>query len=396
MTTPEVARSAAAAVPPQPGSDRFVRYAPDVEREEPGFDRALESVLERTTRYVAESIGPAGRGRALRDAHAKGYGLARGEVEILDGLPPAYAQGVYATPGRHEALVRFSNGSPHVGADALLSSALGLSLKLFGVEGRPLLDEGDGGRTMDYATINAPVFFVNTVAHYVFVQDLFLGPPPPPDATPAERRAASYRFLSNFLTGLGRLPPEQWAWDEVLVAAKGLGIAPVNLLLSTYWTMGAVRHGEYVAKIRLAPAPEAAARVAQRELDLSTAAEVYRPALVAELRERPYEFDLQVQLCVDLERMPVEVLTTEWPERLSPFVTVARLRLPRQEIGGDDNYERMDRLAFNPWRCPEAHRPLGNIMRARREVYLRSAQLRRRLNQQPPAEPRCLADVFGT
>ena len=31
----------------------------------------------------------------------KGYRLARGEVEILGDIPPEYAQGIYATPGRH-------------------------------------------------------------------------------------------------------------------------------------------------------------------------------------------------------------------------------------------------------------------------------------------------------
>src|SRR5215470_5885845 len=166
----------------------FVRYSPGVERPDPDFRANLETVLEQMKQHMEASFKVEGIGRVVRDAHAKGYGLARGEVEILDGLPSAYAQGIYATPGRHEALVRFSNGSPHVGADALLSSALGLSLKLFGVEGPTLLGEGGESRTMDYATINAPVFFVNTVAHYVFVQDLFLGPTPPPDATPAERR----------------------------------------------------------------------------------------------------------------------------------------------------------------------------------------------------------------
>jgi hypothetical protein len=40
-------------------------------------------------------------------------------------------------------------------------------------------------------------------------------------------------------------------------------IRPVNLLLSNYWTMGAVRNGDYVAKIRIAPVPELASRVAR-------------------------------------------------------------------------------------------------------------------------------------
>jgi hypothetical protein len=74
---------------------------------------------------------------------------------------------------------------------------------------------------------------------------------------------------------------------------------------------------------------------------------------------------------------------------------VARLRLPRQDIGGDDNLERMDALSFNPWRCTEAHRPLGNIMRARREVYRQSSILRHRLNKQVRREPNSLAEIFG-
>jgi hypothetical protein len=48
--------------------------------------------------------------------------------------------------------------------------------------------------------------------------------------------------------------------------------------------------------------------------------------------------------------MPVEDVTVEWPEALSPFVTVAKLRIPRQDISGDDNLEKMDALSFRPWR----------------------------------------------
>src|SRR6478672_10214846 len=96
--------------------------------------------------------------------------------------------------------------------------------------------------------------------------------------------------------------------------------------------MGAVRHGEYIAKVRFAPVPAFAERVVQRTIDLTSAPEVYRPALVAELRDRPYEFDIQVQLCADLARMPVEDVTVDWPEALSPFVAVAKLRIPQQDI----------------------------------------------------------------
>ena len=156
--------------------------------------------------------------------------------------------------------------------------------------------------------------------------------------------------------------------------------------------MGAVRHGDYIAKVRIAPDPVSANAVVRRTIDPGAAAEVIRPALVAELQERPYEFDIQVQLCTDLQRMPVQDVTVEWPEQLSPSLTVAKLRLPQQDISGEDNLEKMDALSFTPWRVTADHAPLGNIMRARKKVYRHSSLLRHKLNQQVREEPRS-ADV---
>ena len=126
-----------------------------------------------------------------------------------------------------------------------------------------------------------------------------------------------------------------------------------------------------------------------------SAPEVYRPALVGELQVRPYEFDIQVQLCADLAQMPVEDVTVEWPEQLSPLLTVAKLRLPQQDISDDDNLAKMDALSFTPWRVTAYHAPLGNIMRVRKEVYRHSSILRHRLNQQPRVEPSTADQVLG-
>jgi hypothetical protein len=209
--------------------------------------------------------------------------------------------------------------------------------------------------------------FANTVEHYIFV--LKVGAqataPPPPTELPQERRARISRFLHDFITGMGTLEPENWAWEELAAIAQ---IPFVNLLLSTYHTMGA---------------------------DPNSAQQVFRPALVSELKERPYEFDIQVQLCTSLYQMPVEDVTVRWAESLSPFVTVAKLRLPQQDIGGDDNLERMDATSMSPWRVTEEHRPLGNIMRSRKEVYRLSSTLRHQLNRQKRKEPENLAEVFG-
>ena len=376
----------------------FVRYSPGVERDDPNFAQGLEKVLETMRRNMAASVKAEGIGRAVREAHAKGYGLARGEVEILKGLPKEYAQGIYTKPGRYEAMARFSNGVGHAGPDKYLSSGCGIGLKMFGIEGKTLLEDEADSRTFDYAMINHPIFFANTVEHYVFIGELFahVGVPPPPNETPEQAKARFHRLLHAWVTGMGTLAPEEWAWDELLVFLSLAKIPYINLLLYTYWTMGAVRHGDYVAKVRIAPAKEFADRVVQRSIDVKSALQVFRPALVAELRERPYEFDIQVQLCTDLAHMPVEDVTVPWPETLSPFVTVAKLRLPQQDIGGDDNLERMDATSMSPWRVTEEHRPLGNIMRSRKEVYRQSSILRHQMNHQVRKEPRNLAEVFGS
>jgi len=369
----------------------FIRYTPDIEAADPHFHETLQTVIAKTEQYIAASVTTEGTGRAVRDAHAKGYGLVRAEVDILDRLPALYAQGIYAKPGRHDALIRFSNGSPHAGADARLGGATGLALKMFGIDGPTLLEDEPDTHTFDYANIDAPIFFCNTVEHYLFIQELFIDAP----VYFAQGAPGRHRFFRDFVTGKGTLDQDQWAWDELLAFLSVAQSRPVNLLLSTYWTMGAVRHGDYIAKVRFAPVPAFAERVIQHTLDLGSAPEVYRPALIAELRDSPYEFDIQVQLCGDLARMPVEDVTVEWPEALSPFVTVAKLRIPQQDISGDDNLEKMDALSFTPWRVTAEHRPLGNIMRARKEVYRHSSMLRHKLNHQERTEPRSADDVLA-
>src|SRR5262245_34076968 len=198
-------------------AQNFVRYSPEVEQIEPDFQRSLQTVLDAMKQHMRGSLQAEGIGRVVRDAHAKGYGLARAEVEILGGLPDAYAQGIYRKPGRHEAMVSFSNGTNHAGDDRFLGPIVGIGLKMFGIEGRTLLEDEPDSHTFDYALINHPVFFANTLAHYVYIQTLFanLGKAPPANLTPEQKQAAVHRFLYGWVTGKGTLPPEEWAWEEL-------------------------------------------------------------------------------------------------------------------------------------------------------------------------------------
>ena len=235
----------------------FVRYSPDVEKADPNFQTNLATAIDDMKRFISHSVEVTPGRHATRDAHAQGYGLARGEVEILSGLPAAYAQGIYVRPGRHEAMVRFSNGSHLVASDVVLGNVTGLALKIFGIEGRTLLEDEPDTGTFDYANINYPVFFANTIEHYVFIHELIFGiTPPTGKETPESKRAQTVQFVYGFLTGKGKLAPEDWAWEELGAFLSLSQIKSVNLLLSTYWTMGPCATASMWPKSALLPSSE--------------------------------------------------------------------------------------------------------------------------------------------
>ena len=371
-------------------SSDFVRYSPEIETFDPKLSEYMTRIIDFWETKVRESPTTEGTGRAVRGAHAKTIGVVRAEVEILGDAAAPYAQGIYAEPGRHDALIRFSSASNHLGPDALLGPVLGFAIKIFDVDGTKLVDDEPDATTFDYVLKNNPTFIANTAKHYLFIQEIgdqvgeYL-----------ERGKAGFHdLLNDFLTGKGTLEQQDWAWEELFAFVKAATQTPVrNPLLSTYWTMAAVRHGDYVAKVRVAPAADSAEKAVHQHLDLSSGPDVFGPTLVEELQAHAFDFDLQVQLCTDLTAMPVNDATVEWPEKLSPFVTVGRVHLPRQDISGPENPEKGDALAFNQWRVTSDHRPLGEIMDVRR-IYTASAKVRRTLNNQPQREPTSADEVL--
>src|SRR3954462_7601761 len=112
-----------------------------------------------------------------------------------------------------------------------------------------------------------------------------------------------------------------------------------------------------------------------------------REAMVRTLSESDWSMDFMVQVQTDPHLMPLEDATVKWPEKLSPYVPVARLTLPRQRFDSDEQLAFADVLRYNPWHSLPAHRPLGNSNRARRRMYAELAALRQRMNHVEHVEP---------
>ena len=371
------------------GTAGFVRYSPDIETFDPNLDAYMKQLVDYWGKKVAASPTAEGSGHAVRGAHAKTLGCARAEVMFDDRLSTAYAQGVYAHPGRHDALIRFSSASNHLGADAVLGPVLGFAIKIFDVEGSEL-DEEPGSNTYDLVLKNRPTFIANTAKHYLFIQEIsdtvgnYL----------LKGKEGFHDLMTDFVTGKGTLPKEEWAWDELFAFIKAAIQTPVmNPLLDAYTTMASVRHGDYIAKVRVNPVADSTGKATRHKLDLTTGPDVFGPALIEDLKLNDFDFDLQVQLCTDLAKMPVNDATVEWSEELSPYVTVGHVHVPRQDISETLKSEACDALAFNQWRVRPEHRPLGEIMDVRR-IYSTSARVRREINGQPPGEPTSADEVL--
>lgn len=166
------------------------------------------------------------------------------------------------------------------------------------------------------------------------------------------------------------------------------GHAPLHPLAESYHSQAALRHGDYVAKIGVFPvAPEQVA-MAGEPLDPKADPNVFREKTQEYFRFHPAVFELRVQLCTDLESMPVEDASRQWSEAESPYVTVATLTLPVQEALSPERVRYVEEvLSFRPAHCLVEHRPLGSLMRARLQVYSALSAFRHHYNSVGEAEP---------
>jgi hypothetical protein len=154
-------------------------------------------------------------------------------------------------------------------------------------------------------------------------------------------------------------------------------------LESSYWSCVPYLLGEGQAmRYELHPRSSARTPIPKRP-----GANYLRHAMARTLAEQPVEFDFHVQLQTDPQRMPIENASVIWPARLSPPITVARIRLPVQRFDSPEQLAFARSLSFQPWHCIAEHRPLGNQNRARRAIYYELSKLRQSMNQDPRIEP---------
>ncbi len=351
-----------------------VRYRPDVEIRRDDEDETIEA-LSATFGEILETTSRNYR-HAVRAVHAKAHAILSGRMVIAAGLPAELAQGLFATPGEHRVVMRISTNAGDLLPDTI-GLPRGLAIKVMDVAGERL--PGAEGATQDFVLVNAPAFSAQRADQFLGNLKLL--------AKTTDRATGAKVVLSKALqTVEGALE----AVGLQSATLKQLGGAPnVHPLGETYYSATPFRYGDYIAKFSLVPVSSdltlREGQVIEADADHPDA---IREKLRGDMRGTVGVWSFRVQLCRDLEKQPVEDPTVEWKAEEAPWVEVATIHAEPQDSWSPDRVQEVDEgMRFSIWTGLAAHRPLGNINRARNETYRRSAAFRERFNGCPIHEP---------
>ena len=365
---------------PRPPLPYEARY----EYEEEGEQETRAQLLQ--TLHGISATTYADSGHATRSVHAKSHGLLRARLQVLDGLAPELAQGLFAVPAGYDAVMRIST-IPGDMLDDKVSVPRGMAVKVIGVPGTQLssLDADDGeppAATQDFVLVNGPAFLAPGAKKFLGSLKLLAGTT---DKAPRLKQA-----LSTVLQGAEKALEAVGGESGTL---KSLGGHPeTHVLGETYYSQAPILYGAYMAKVALVPVSPELAALRGAHVDLDGKPNGLRDAVVAFFSRHAATWEVRIQLCRDIATMPLEDSSVAWPEEDSPYLPVARLTaLP--QAGWSEALSRAvdDGMAFSQWHGVLEHRPLGSIMRVRKAAYAMSARFRFERTGNIAREPRDLA-----
>lgn len=357
----------------------YALYSESVEVKKPDEDRVFEEIAA-TMRGISETFNDRAR-NAYRSVHAKSHGLLKGELQVFDNLPEPYRQGLFARPGTYGTIMRFSTNPGDILPDSI-STPRGLAVKVIGIEDAEMVPEHAGHKTQDFVMVNGRVFGVPDSSG--FLKQLHL----------LAKHVGDSQSLKQFVSTTARAAEstvEVFGGESMLL--KQFGHPETNLLGESYSTQLPLRYGSHIAKISIEPSSDNLRALTGEGLEIDHYSAL-RDWVVDFFKSEAAEWEVKVQLCTNLVRMPVEDASVEWPEKESAYVPVARIVVPAQNAYSPERRVFVDELlSFNPWHAMAAHQPLGNVMRARRLAYAMSSKYRHTANGRQMLEPNSISEI---
>lgn len=324
----------------------------------PGEEEALDSIIADMGDYMKRKYRP---GEYERVGNTKTHGLVRGEVTINDDLPTSLRQGIFREIRSFPAWIRFSGPGPDSPPDIEDVGFMSMSIKLMEVPGIKLLD--DEKRTQDLLAVCTPTFVTPTVTANAQLQAQLL------------KRTPLYYFF-NLRRPHVRDFLMQSLWNETQTSPL-----ECQYYSCVPYLLGQGRAMQYSMR------PRTHVRSQIPDLPGRPPDHYLRDNMAATLSRGDAVFDLLIQIQTDAHAMPIENASVRWPQKLSPFIPAATIRIPKQRFDSPMQLKFAGQLSYTPWHCIPEHRPLGNLNRARRRMYLELSRLRLSKNRVSYCEP---------
>jgi hypothetical protein len=341
------------------------------EKIEPDEEESLNKIIDQMADQMRSRFKPGGYERG---GNTKTHGVLKATVTIRDDLPEHCRKGIFANPGSYPAYVRYAGPGPDVPSDIEDVGFMSMAVKVMGVPGT---------KVMDLLNLTD----VEKLSQEKFTQDFITTSGGPTFVTPNTRENAKLQYWSLLHMPLFYFlnlkdshlldAAMQSLWNET----------QYNPLGQRYWSCTPYLLGEGQA-VMYSFVPKTQVETKIPGLPFGKVPFNYlRENMIKTLNDHDVEFDLMIQIQTDPHLMPIEDSSVRWPEKLSPFIPVATVHIPKQQFESQALIDFTKRLKMNPWHCLPEHRPLGNLNRARLRLYSELSKFRQDMNQTTHLEP---------
>jgi len=286
-------------------------------------------------------------GNYRRTFHTPVIGCLQGNFTVRSDLPANQRVGLFQAGASYPVYLRFSGQGAEL-QNTTNGDVKGVALKFSNVPGKKLVPGFEDDDHMDIVFNAFPVFVPQNETGFaaaIFTRVVVGG----------GGGSQGGRFGTTFRAN-GAVATTELANNSVS-----------SLLTMPYYAISPYKFGngplpQPAVKYRLWPCTY------QQSIGLPLPAGTPGNYLTEDMRSRiatdPYCFDFQLQFQRDPCLHPINDFLTEWLEADTPFVTVGRINIPVQTMADATDYT-CRHIAYNAWRIPEEHRPLGSLSRAR-------------------------------
>ncbi len=296
--------------------------------------------------FVEQSPSVSDADHATRNAHAKTYAVAKGELIIDKNIPEKLQP--FFDKEKYHLTIRFSNAHLKINKGKKDIPAYGFAVKI---------KDENGDLLANYPLVNFPLFPINSVSTFL---KLF---------TSVNRFFVKKWSSFSLMMQIVKVIPSTLTGSFLKNIVKLWRKRNDFFLSFDYYSVGAYRLGEYMMKIKLSPL----------SVDKSFGKKLKtREALEAYLTTDDFAADVMIQLCYNLEDQPVNKLNVEWKN--SPYLKIGQIRIKKNNLLDPEACEN-ELLSFNPFESKVFFHPVGKLQKLRDEAYRVSMQTRLKMNK---------------